>query len=189
MPAASSVSIGARTVQLYTFTGEVTHSAVSSETERTVDQHNRHVSSRTWHHNQLMVQAADGEVREIDVGSAKVAVAPGQVVTLCWGIVNGREKGDYVAVHNHATRQTGWFAKGVNDVAGPPGYNMLLIVLVFVVVFNFLGVFRFEPTAIFWVAIGLGAFWWLLQRRKKLRAAVEQSLGMVDAQAAAMRMA
>ncbi|MBK6496345.1 MAG: hypothetical protein IPO52_05980 [Gemmatimonadetes bacterium] len=172
MSAVSSLRIGSRQISLYRFTGEVLDSQRSSHTTVTSHQ-NGQVSAQTEHYNQVFLRASDGEERSVEVASAGVAVRVGNIVTVGWGLVGSNATGSYATVWNHDTNQVGHIAKAINDTAGPPLYNMMIIVFVFIGVFNAMGVFAFNLRAIFWVGLTFFFFWWLTQRRRTLRAALE----------------
>lgn len=175
MTAGSNVRIGMRHINIYRFTGEVVDSQRSSETSVTAH-NNGQVSSRTFHYNEIFLRAADGEERAVEVAGANVPVRAGNTVTVLWGIVGKKEKGSYTTVLNHDTRQIGHIAKPINDLSGPHFYNMLIILFVFVGVFSVMGTFQDNPGSILALLATGGFFFWLLQRRKKLRAAMEAAV-------------
>jgi hypothetical protein len=175
MGAVSSVDIGRRRVNIYRFTGQVLDSQRSSETSVT-SYNNGQVSAQTFHYNEIFLRSADGEERAVEVASAKVPIRVGNTVTVLWGIVGNRDKGSYCTVHKHDTRQTGHIAKAINDASGPPLYNMLIILFVFIGVFSVMGAAGGSGGAIVLVLATAGFFYWLLGRRKKLRNAMEAAL-------------
>ena len=178
MSAVSSVDIGMRRINIYRFTGQVLDSQRSSET--TVSSDNRgNVSSSTYHYNEIFLKGADGEERSVEVASASVPVRIGNTVTVLWGIVGNREKGHYSTVYNHDTQQVGHIAKAINDLAGPMLYNMLIILFVFIGVFAVMSLFGGSGVGFVLVVLTGVFFYWLIRRRKKLRAAIEAALAAV----------
>jgi hypothetical protein len=171
MSAVRTIAIGARQIHLHRFTGEVLDSQRSSHT--TVTSHaNGQVSAHTQHSNEIFLRAPDGEERAVEIATSGVPVRVGNIVTIGWGIVGNAATGSYATVRNHDTGQLGHIAKAINDTAGPPLYNMMIIVFVFIGVFNAMGALAFKPGALFLVGLTGFFFWWLTQRRRVLRAAL-----------------
>jgi len=81
-------------------------------------------------------------------------------------MVSRGEKGElsFVALRDQETGKTGYFAKGVNDAAGPPLYNMGIIVAVFV---GLIALVNFSFGSFVLLAL-VGAFFYELFRRRKL---------------------
>jgi hypothetical protein len=179
MTAVSTIDIGMRKIHIYCFTGVVVDSQKSSQTSVTTH-NNGQVSSHTEHYNEIFVQKENGEEMSAEVGGTGVSIRPGNRVSVLWGIVGNAERGPYTTVVNHDTGAKGHMAKGINDVCGPPFYNMLIILFVFIGVMG-AGVLLsgdFGGSIPLLVPTGV-YFWWLTGRRRKLRAA------MVEAAAAA----
>ncbi len=171
MEAVGNVGLGTRSVNIYRFTGQVIDSQRSSETSF-MSHSNHQVTSQTHHYNEIFIRSPDGEERVAEVGSTGVPVRAGNTVTVVWGIIGNREKGLYAGVYNHDTRQMGYVAKAVNDLAGPHLYNMMIIIFVFVGVFAVGSVLSGGMSGVLPLLLTGGFFFWLLQRRKKLRAAM-----------------
>jgi hypothetical protein len=172
MPEVSSIKIGMRNIRIYRFTGVVVDSQRSSETSVTTH-NNGQVTASTYHYNKIFVQDENGEEIAAEVESAGVSIRPGNRVSVLWGIVGNDAKGSYTTVVNHDTGAIGHIAKGINDACGPPFYNRLIILFVFIGVMGagvLLGgdfggsIVLLAPVA--WY------FWWLTGRRRKLRAAM-----------------
>ncbi len=180
MPATiGSVRIGLRTVSLYAFTGVVTSSMKDAEPFRDPDT-GEVTDLRTRISTKVNLVGPDDESRWVDISATGISVRAGDRVTLVWARVGSNESDDaYVAVHDHDTAETGWWSKGVNDAAGPPLYNGVLIVIVFVVVANFMGTLRADPASWPPVVLSLGIFAYILLRRRTLRAAVRSALAAI----------
>lgn len=168
----STVTIGSRMIDLYAFTGEVVDQASSSSTHTTVHSNNQ-VTSRTDHYAQLFVRAPDGEERDLEVANMKIGVRRDHTVSLLWGIKKGRETGKYLAVYNHDTKSIHHIRKENNDVAGPPGYNMIIIVAAFVGAFGLFGTLGGDMSAAMFLLLSAGAVYWIYNRQRKLMAAVD----------------
>ena len=171
----SSVGIGMRNVHIHRFAGDVIDSQRSSETSVT-GHGNGQISSYTSHYNQIFLRATDGQEKSVEVASSGVSVRPGNKVTVLWGIVGNDEKGAYTTVHNHDTNQTGHIAKGINDTAGPPFYNMMIILFVIIGVISVFSLFGGGFGSILFIAATAFFFYWLTQRRRKLRSAMEAAI-------------
>jgi hypothetical protein len=157
---------------VHAFTGEVVDQSTSSETHTTVHSNNQ-VTSRTDHYTHLFVRAPSGEECDLEVANLRMGVRRQHTVTLLWGIRKGKEQGPYVAVNNHDTKSIHHIRKGNNDLAGPPGYNLLLVVAVMVGVFGLFGVLGGSMGAAVPLLLGVGAVYWVYSRQRKLMAAVE----------------
>ena len=175
-PTIGSVRIGLRTVGLHAFTGEVTTSTKDAAPFRDPDT-GEVTDLRTKISTKVNLVGPDDESRWVDISATGISVRAGDRVTLVWARVGSAEDDDaYVAVHDHDSGETGWWAKGVNDTAGPPLYNGMMIVIVFVVVANFMGTIRADPESWPPVVLALGVFAYILLRRRKLKAAVRAVL-------------
>ena len=162
------LKIGLRTLTFFYFNGVVENRRDSSHTTTTYEQgSNRLVSSQTEHRSDLTIRNEAGDFQQINAAAAHVSIREGSHVTLI--LASAREKGEqhFVSVHDHVSGQTGYFAKGVNDVAGPPLYNMGIIVAVTICV---VGVFNFSAGKIVPMALAAAFFYELFRRRKLVRA-------------------
>ncbi len=168
----NTVTINARTIDLYAFTGEVIDQSTSTHTQSTLHANNQ-VTTYTDSYSNLFVKGKDGEERSLQVANMNIGVRQGNTVSLLWGIKKGREKGDYIAVYNHDTKAIHHIRKGNNDTAGPMGYNMLLIVGVLIGVLGAASLIGGDFWSIITVAIGAGLIYWIYKRQKKLMAAVD----------------
>jgi hypothetical protein len=171
MPEVSTVQIGGRKVHIYRFTGVVLDSQRSTHTTAT-SHNNGQVTTHTEYYNEIFLQNENGEEMSAEIGGTGVSVRQGSRVSVFWGIVGDAERGPFTTVINHDTGAKGHMAKGVNDVCGPPFYNMLIILFVIIGVFGAFALFGGELVKAI-VLLGLTGwfFWWLTERRRKLRAA------------------
>lgn len=160
-----TLKVGMRSIPFYYFTGLVENRSDSSHTQTTHEQGtNRVVSSHTDYRSDLIIRGADGSTQQVNSLAGHISVNVGARVTL---VLVGQGKKDfksYVAIHDHDTGKTGYFAKGVNDAAGPPLYNMGIIVALIVVALSVTGL-SFGKI----ILLGLVAwFFYELYRRRKL---------------------
>ena len=180
MPPTSSVRIGLRRVSLFAFTGVVTTSTKDAAPFRDPDT-GEVTDLRTEISTKVNLVGGDVESRWVDISQTGISVRSGDRVTVVWSRVGSAEDDDaYVAVHDDDSGKTGWWAKGVNDTVGPPLYNGMLIVVVFVVVANFMRTMRADPESWPPVVLSLGVFAYILLRRRRLRAAARDLLAEVE---------
>lgn len=160
-----TLKIGMRSIGFYYFTGVVENRSDSSHTQTTHEQGtNRVVSSYTEHRSDLIVRGADGRTEQVNSLAGHISVSVGTKVTLVMVELGKKDFKPYVAIHDHTTGKTGYFAKGVNDAAGPPLYNMGIILALIVGALSVIG-FSFAKI----VPLGLVAwFFYELYRRRKL---------------------
>jgi hypothetical protein len=159
------LKVGMRSISFYYFTGVVENRRDSSHTQTTHEQGtNRVVSSYTDYRSDLIIRGADGNTVQVNSLAGHVSVNVGSTVTLVMVEQGKKDLKPYVAIHDHSTGKTGYFAKGVNDAAGPPLYNMGIIVALIVGAVSLIG-FSFANI----VPLGLVAwFFYELYRRRKL---------------------
>jgi hypothetical protein len=185
MPSFASVKAGSRTIDLHAFTGQVVDQQRSSVTEVTHHNPNNTMigsTSHTWNYNKVFLRNDEGEEKTLEiVDKGGFSARPGQKASIIWGIRKGKELGDYMAVVNHETGAIQCIRKGINDNAGPPFYNMLLIVLVIVGCVGLVDLFGGHiGSALFFFAIGGGGVFWIYRKQKSL-------LGQVKAAAMTMK--
>lgn len=177
MSSFASVRAGSRTIDLHAFTGQVVDQQRSSVTEVT-HQHPGNSAigstSRTWRYNKLFLRADDGAEKSLEIEDKGFSARQGQKASIIWGIRKGKELGDYLAVVNHETGTVQCIRKAINDNAGPPGYNLLLIVLVIVGCVGLVDLFGGHVgSALFFFAVGAGGVWWIYTRQQSLKRQVE----------------
>jgi len=171
MSESTPLKIGRRALYFSTVTGVVEARSDSSHTETTYEQGtNRVVSSHTTHRSEIVLGAADGVKHVVNTAAAKVYLAEGATATLV--LASNKEKGfwPFAAIHDHASGKTGYFAKAVNDVAGPPLYNVGIILAVFVGGFS---VINLSGKNIILVGLCAWYFYELYRRRRIVRAEID----------------
>jgi hypothetical protein len=160
-----TLKVGMRTLTYFFFNGVVVNRSDSTHTETTYEQGtNRVVSSYTDHRSNLIIEGADGNTQQINATAAHVSIKEGARVTLVMVARSETGKQAFVAVRDNDTGQIGYFAKGVNDAAGPPLYNMGIIVALIIgaLTITHLSIANLVP-------LGLaGWFFYELYRRRKL---------------------
>ncbi|HEX2539653.1 MAG TPA: hypothetical protein VHM00_01070 [Caldimonas sp.] len=167
---------GLRTIDLHAFTGRVVDQQRSSVTEVTRHHANAMLgtTTRTSSWNKVFLQADNGEEKWLEVPDQGFAARAGQMASIIWGIRAGKEKGDYLALINHETGAFQCIRKAVNDHAGPPFYNMLLILLVIVGCVGLVDVFGGHyGSALFFFAVGGGGIAWIWRRQKQFMAKIK----------------
>lgn len=181
----ATVHAGSRKIDLHAFTGQVVDQQRSSVTEviRQAPGSNAGpgVASRTYSYNKVFLRADDGEEKSLEIEDKGFSARHGQRASIIWGIRAGKSVGDYLAVVNHETGSFQCIRKAINDNAGPPAYNMLLIVLVIVGCVGLVDLFGGHVgSALFFFAVGGGGIYWIYARQKRL-------LGQVRTAALAMK--
>ncbi len=167
---------GLRTIDLHAFTGRVVDQQRSSVTEVTRHQGNAMLGTTTYTSswNKVFLQADNGEEKWLQVEDKGFAARAGQMASIIWGIRPGRKEGDYLAVVNHETGAFQCIRKAVNDNAGPPFYNMLLILLVIVGGVGLMDVFAGHyGSALFFFAVAGGGIFWIWRRQKQFIAKIK----------------
>lgn len=139
-------------------------------------------TTRTWSYNKVFLRNQEGEEKALEIeDKGGFSARPGQKASIIWGIRKGKELGDYLAVVNHETGTIQCIRKAINDNAGPPFYNMLIIVLVIVGCIGLVDLFGGHiGSAMFLFAIGAGGVYWIYRKQKSL-------LGQVKSAALALK--
>ncbi len=173
MASIGTVTAGSKIIDIHAFSGEVVDQEKSSYTEVTRG-NNNYQSSTTTNYTKIFVRAPDGEERSLQIVDSGFGVRAGSKASFLWGIPKGKDKGDYVAVVNHDTGSVHTIRKAVNDLAGPPFYNMLLIVAS---IFIAVGVFDLFSgnmgSALIKAGIGCGGIYWIYTGQKNLLAQIK----------------
>jgi hypothetical protein len=168
MASIGPVTVGSKVINLHAFSGEVVEQQKSSYTEVTND-NNNYQRATTTHYNKLFIKNSNGEERSIEIVDAGFSARAGSKASMIWGIKQGKEEGPYVAVVNHDTGSVHTIRKPVNDLAGPPMYNMLLIIAAIFIAVGFFNLMSGNlGSALFKVAIGGGGIFWIYKGQKHL---------------------
>lgn len=120
MHAVNSVTVGKRTIDFYTFSGNVLDPQAWSTTETygggtsgfihqgTGLVTSSSVRSITTEHTQFFLRSSDGQELAVKLENFRVALRPGNRVTVVWAADRGKEAVttdcNFVAVHNHDTK-------------------------------------------------------------------------------------
>lgn len=136
-----SVNVIWKTVDIHAFSGEVMDVARSSETHVSgnTNVNGGQISSSTTHYAQLFIRnPVTNEEYDIEYANPKVGFRPTHKATMLWGTTPGvtKKSWPYIGVYNHTTGQLQTIRKGNNDLACIPFYNWIMILAVFVGVFN-----------------------------------------------------
>lgn len=184
MPSFATISAGSRSLDLHAFTGQVVDQQRSTVVQVTHQPNNTIAGSsvHTSNYNKIFLRAESGEEKSIEIqDKGDFAARHGQKASIVWGIRKGKDVGDYLAVVNHETGAVHCIRKAINDNAGPPLYNMLIIVLVIVGCVGLMDLFNGHVgSALFFFAVGGGGVFWIYTKQKRL-------LGQVKAAALAMK--
>lgn len=166
----TNLKVGMRTLTFFYFNGVVENRHDSSHTTRTYEQGSNHlVSSHTEFRSDLVIRNAAGDVQQLNATAAKLSIREGARVTLVMAARSDNGPQQFLAIQDQQTGQTGYFAKGVNDMAGPPLYNMGIIVALVVGTVALLNL-NFGNFVL--LALSAGFFYELYRRRKIVRAHV-----------------
>jgi len=179
-----AITVGRREVNLYSFTGQVVDQHRSTLTE-VVDNRNSPAmsTSTTTSYNKIFIRAADGEERDVHIVDKGFSVRQGSTASLIWGIPVGKEKGEYLLVLNNDTGATHVIRKPCNDLAGPPFYNMLLIVFAIFLTLGLVGLFSGGIfSALIKLAIGGGGIYWIYKGQKALIAQLQATAARLRGQ-------
>jgi hypothetical protein len=169
----ASVKVGSRAIDLHAFTGRVVDQQRSSVTQVTRHESNSHITpgitTHTYSYNKLFLRAENGEEKSLEFEDKGFTARHGERASIIWGIRAGKDVGDYLAVVNHETASFHGIRKAINDSAGPPAYNMLLIVLVIVGCVGLVDLFGGHVgSALFFFAISGAGIYWIYARQKGL---------------------
>ncbi len=169
MAAFGSVTAGSKTINLHAFSGEVVEQQKSSHTEVSRGNNNNQQQVSTTHYNKIFVRAADGAERSLEIVDSGFSGRAGSKASILWGIKEGKDEGPYLGIVNHDTGDVHLIRKPVNDLAGPPFYNMLLIVASIFCALGFYDMINGSiGSAIVKAGIGGGGIYWIYKGQKAL---------------------
>lgn len=168
MASIGTIKAGSKTIDLYAFSGEVVDQQKSSHTQVTTHNNNQQQVS-TSYYNKIFLRAADGSERSIEIEDKGFSARTGNRASILWGIPPRKEEGPYLAVINHDTGAMHTIRKPINDLAGPPFYNMILIVAALFIAVGVVDLFSGNIfSAIMMCGIGGGIIYWIFSRQKAL---------------------
>jgi len=132
-----SVTVGDRTIALYAFTGEVVDEKKWGTTEvgssgggynAGSGQNNPVTISSVSHtHDQFFLKNDSGQEMAVETTDAGLALRKGHRVTAIWGILQGMERGQYLAIYNHTTNTLTKFDPAIQGLAMNPPPGMLTL--------------------------------------------------------------
>lgn len=102
------------------------------------------ITSTTTTHDDMILQAPDGQEEAFQLLDFDLAARDGHTLTVLWAIRRGKSSGSYFAVYNHNTRSD-YFQHAVVRKLGAPGVlrALGLVILSFVVLIPMAGGFAF----------------------------------------------
>lgn len=102
------------------------------------------ITSTTTTHDDMILQAADGQEEAFQLLDFDLAARDGHTLTVLWAIKRGKASGSYFAVYNHNTRSN-YFQNAAVRRLGAPGFlrALGLFILSFVVLTPVVGGFAF----------------------------------------------
>lgn len=172
MASIGTIKAGGKSIHLHAFSGEVVDQQKSTYTQVTQGSNNQQQVSTTYY-NKVFIRAPDGSERSIEIQDKGFSARAGNKASMIWGIPGSKEEGPYLAVINHDTGALHTLRKPINDLAGPPFYNLLLIVTAIFIAIGVFDLFKGNiGSAIIMVAIGVGGIYWIYSRQKALIAKV-----------------
>ncbi len=165
-----SVNVIWKNVDIHAFSGEVMDVARSSETHVSgnANVNGGQITSSTTHYAQLFIRnPVTGEEYDIEFAHPKVGFRAGHKATMLWGTTPGvtKKTWPYIGVYNHTTGQMQTIRKGNNDLACIPFYNWIMIVAVFVGVFNLIMGTGLLKWPLVLLSIGYIVFMYLCQKK------------------------
>ena len=173
MASIGPVTAGSKTINLHAFSGEVVEQQKSSHTEVSRANNNQQQVSTT-HYNKIFVRASDGAERSLEIVDSGFSARAGSKASIIWGIKEGKEEGPYLGIVNHDSGDVHLIRKPVNDLAGPPFYNMLLIVAAIFCALGFYDMITGNlGSAIVMAGIGVGGIYWIYKGQKALLAKIK----------------
>jgi hypothetical protein len=130
MSAIQSVTVGDRIIALHKFTGEIveekkwatTHVSGGGGGYNVGSGHNNPVSitSVSQTHDQFFLKNASGQELAVETTNAGLALRKEHRVTAFWGILQGQERGPFIAFYNHTTNNVTKLDAAIQGLAVPP---------------------------------------------------------------------
>lgn len=179
----TTLRIGARQIEIHSFSGEVVASKQWTTTKISggggrgvVSQGNGYVehdpvTSQTTTHEKIHVRAPDGAEESLELADADLATRNGHWVSLLYAIRRGAKEGPYIAVFNHNMNTMTFLGGAMDQACMPFAAGLLgaaaLLVAVFGVIFAMLAKSVFA--GLLAIASCAAYFIWLRRRRGEFR--------------------
>lgn len=179
----TTLEIGARRIEIHSFSGEVVSSRQWTTTEISgggghgvISQGSGYVEhepvkSKTTTHEKINVLSSDGDEESLEVADTDLAIRDGHWVSLLYAIRSGEKKGPYIAIFNHHMNTMTFIDAAMDKacmpfVAGLIGAVVLLFAVLGIVFAMFaksfvVGVLAIAPCAAYFI--------WLHRRRGEFR--------------------
>ena len=132
-----SVVVGDRVIDLHKFFGEVVDEKKWSTTQvsgggggyNVGSGHNNPVtiSSVTQTHDQFFLKSDDGHELAVEMTDAGLALRKGHRVTVFWGILQGQERGPYIAIYNQTTNDVTKMEPAILNLTAKPASGLVML--------------------------------------------------------------
>ena len=132
-----SVTVGDRIIDLHRFSGEVVEEKKWATTQVSgggggynvgSGQNNPvTISSVSRTHDQFFLKSDTGQEMAVETTDAGLALRKGHRVTVFWGILQGQERGPYVAIYNHTTKSLTKMDAAIQDLAAKPASGWVVL--------------------------------------------------------------
>jgi hypothetical protein len=145
--------VGDRIIDLHKFSGEVVEEKKWATTQvsgggggyNVGSGHNNPVTitSVSQTHDQFFLKSDAGQEMAVETTDAGLALRKGHRVTVIWGILQGQERGPYVAFYNHTTNHLTRLGPAIEGLAMKPASGLVplaWIACVFGICFYGLGI-------------------------------------------------
>ena len=132
-----SVTVGDRIIDLHQFSGEVVEEKKWATTQVSGGGGGYNVGSgrnnpvtitsvsRT--HDQFFLKSDSGQEMAVETTDAGLALRKGHRVTVFWGILQGQERGPYVAIYNHTTKSLTKMESAIQGLAAKPTSGLVML--------------------------------------------------------------
>ena len=132
-----SVTVGDRIIDLHQFSGEVVEEKKWATTQVSGGGGGYNVGSgrnnpvtitsvsRT--HDQFFLKSDSGQEMAVETTDAGLALRKGHRVTVFWGILQGQERGPYVAIYNHTTKSLTKMESAIQGLVAKPTSGLVML--------------------------------------------------------------
>jgi hypothetical protein len=83
------------------------------------------ISSVSHTHDQFFLKNESGQEKVVETVNAGLAIRKGHRVTVMWGVLQGMERGQYLAIYNHTTDTLTRFDAAIQGLAMKPAPGLL----------------------------------------------------------------